>query len=37
MGGLGLGIPHRGPALCRFSFSNPEDTGFINGELRGVI
>lgn len=24
MGELGLGVPHRGPALCRFSFSNPE-------------
>lgn len=37
MGGLGLGDPPRGPALCCFSFSNPEDTGFINGELGGII
>lgn len=36
MGGLGLGIPHRGPALYCFSFSNPEDTGF-SGDLGGVI
>lgn len=37
MGAVGLGTSHRGPALCRFSFSNPKDTGFITGELGGVI
>lgn len=37
MGVLGLGIP-RGPAsLCRFYFSDPEDTGFTDGELGGAV
>lgn len=34
VGGTGLVDSPQGQ-LCRFSFSNLEDTGFVNGELGG--